>query len=284
MLDIIKAKINEYNNCDLTIEELKVLYEIEENNKEDLQYLRNLRSREKIYNDFVKIFGEKYVENNPNNINENTICYVADRFSSKLDIYNNNILTYNLRFIYSNLFYRTFESSCIKNLENLEVLYGDFTSPFINNMEGLDNLRKVTGRFNIDYSDDIIDLSMIEYIDTLSLKWTLIPKKRVNAEDIIFPNYVVHLCFNSEIKKYNSYKLPKGLKTIFVPNLNMLSGCIINDNIDVYTNNNELVNPLKLRLYTKVISSDTTFSLIKDNLLKCKEDIFDRGNKKKIKR
>ena len=26
MLDIIKAKINEYNNCDLTIEELKVLY------------------------------------------------------------------------------------------------------------------------------------------------------------------------------------------------------------------------------------------------------------------
>ena len=151
-------------------------------------------------------------------------------------------------------------------------------------MEGLDNLRKVTGRFNIDYSDDIIDLSMIEYIDTLSLKWTLIPKKRVNAEDIIFPNYVVHLCFNSEIKKYNSYKLPKGLKTIFVTNLNMLSGCVINDNIYVYTTDNKLVSPLKLRLYAKVISGDTTFSLIKDNLLKCKDDLFDRGNKKKIKR
>lgn len=284
MLDSIKEKLNEYYNCDLSVEELKVLYEIEENSEEDLQYLRNLRSREKVYTDFVKIFGEKYVENNPNNINENTICYVADYFSSRLDIYNNNILTYNLRFIYSNLVYRTFGTSCIKNLENLEVLYGDFSSPFINNMDGLDNLRKVTGTFNIDYSDKIIDLSMIEYIDTLSLKWALIPKKRVNAENIIFPNYVVHLCFKSEIKKYNSYKLPKGLKTIFVPNLNMLSGCIINDDIDVYTKTSELVSPLKLRLYAKVVSNDTIFSLIKKNIIKYKEDLFDRGNKKKIKR
>ena len=108
--------------------------------------------------------------------------------------------------------------------------------------------------------------------------------KRVNAKNIIFPKYVEHLTFKDNIKKYNSFILPKGLRTIFVPNLNMLNRCIINDNIDVYTTDNKLVSPLKLRLYAKVISSDTTFSLIKDNLLKCKEDIFDRGNKKKIKR
>ena len=287
MYDEIIEKINRNSNCNLSIEELKILYEIDENGFNYLQYYRLFRNRETIYNDFVKIFGEEYVEYDVNNITEKTIAYIPLTKFPDFRIDKNDYPTYNLKFIYSNCTYIPLEYKYISKLENLEIIYGDLNIGFVCNIDGLENLRKITGTFYLEYSYNPLDLSNIDYVNTLILRWPLLPMKRINAKNIIFPKHVEHLTFKDNIKKYNSFILPKGLRTIFVPNLNILNRCIINDDIDVYTKNNELVSPLKLRLYAKVISDNPYYALVKQDIKrvinKCKEDLFDRRNKTKIR-
>ena len=104
--------------------------------------------REKnIGNDFVKIFGEEYVEYDVNNITEKTIAYVPLNKFQNFIINNKDIPTYNLRFIYSNCIYIPLMYKYITKLENLEIIYGDLNIGFICNIDGLENLRKITGTF-----------------------------------------------------------------------------------------------------------------------------------------
>lgn len=287
MYDEIVEKLYRNLGCDLSIEELKILYEIDETAPDFLQYYRFFRNRETVYNDFVKIFGEEYVEYDVNNITVKTIAYVPLNKFSNFIINNNDIPTYNLRFIYSNCTYIPLMYKYITKLENLEIIYGDLNIGFVCNIDGLENLRKITGTFSLDYSYDSLDLCNIDYVNTLILRWPLLPMKRINAKNIIFPKHVEHLTFKDNIKKYNSFILPKGLRTIFVPNLNILNRCIINDNIDVYTTNNKLVSPLELRLHAKVISDDSYYALVKQDIKrvinKYKDDLSDRRNKTKIR-
>lgn len=287
MYSEIIEKLYRNLNCDLSTEELKILYEIDETGSNYLQYYRLFRNRETIYNDFVKIFGEEYVEYDVNNITEKTIAYIPLTKFPDFRIDKNDYPTYNLKFIYSNCTYIPLEYKYISKLENLEIIYGDLNIGFVCNIDGLENLRKITGTFYLEYSYDPLDLSNIDYVNTLILRWPLLPMKRVNAKNIIFPKCAEYLTFKDNIKKYNSFKLPNGLKNIFVPNINILNSCIINDDIKVYTTGDKLVNPLELRLHAKVISNDSYFSFLKQDIKrvinKYNEDLSDRRNKTKIR-
>ena len=286
MLQDIEYKMYVDSDCELNIEELKILYEIDETSNRNLQSLRSLRDRRIIYYDFVKLFGEEHVECDASKININTIAFISIYNYSKFAFDGVSLPTYNLRFIYSDFIY-TSTSCYIKNLENVEIVYGDLYLNFINNLDGLDNLRMVTGTFNLDYSYEPLDLSYIDYVNKLVLRWPLLPMKRVNAKNIVFPKYVEHLTFKDTIKKYNSFILPDGLKTIYVPNLNILNGSKINNDIDVYTSNNKIVSKLELGMHAKIISKDTPFSLVKKDIKSIieqyKVNFNDRRNKTKIR-
>ena len=73
--ELIK-KLNENINCDLSIEEIKLLYGIDYEYDED--FIRYQRDRDNHFNDLSKIFDKKYIAEDINDINENTICFFGD--------------------------------------------------------------------------------------------------------------------------------------------------------------------------------------------------------------
>lgn len=73
MIEEIRRKLKDNYNCNLSEEELKILYGIDYPLIKDLNIYRWKRNR---CIDFNKMFDEKYIVNNNNEINENTICYI----------------------------------------------------------------------------------------------------------------------------------------------------------------------------------------------------------------
>ena len=133
MLEEIMKKIDVELSCELSTEELKVLYGIDSGlNSNKINYSKKRDN----YEDLSKIFGNKNVAHTLSEINENTICYVGD-----LDI--DSILpTYNLRYVYGDLDYRLDK---VYNLENLEIISGDAKFESLTSAEGLESLRAVGG-------------------------------------------------------------------------------------------------------------------------------------------
>ena len=105
MLERLLDKIGINNKCNLSIEELRILYEIDHSLDINLDFVRRHRNN---YEDFCKIFGKKYVARTSSDIDENTICYVGDLVIDK------KLPTYNLRYVYGDLDCR------LDNVYNLE--------------------------------------------------------------------------------------------------------------------------------------------------------------------
>ena len=151
MLEKIKTKLDRDINCDLNIEELKLLYFMDNDEYENLDYYHKNRNN---YKDFCKIFGKDFVAQSIDEINENTIAYVGNL---KIDY---PLPTYNLKYIYGNLDYRLDK---VYNLENLEVIYSDAYFPKLEKAEGLENLR-IVGSIRCDNLKNSEGLESLLYI------------------------------------------------------------------------------------------------------------------------
>ena len=96
MIEQIDNKLKKDINTSLSIEELKVLYGIDYNIDKSLYKYTHERN---IYNDLVKVFGEKYVARNESEINTDTICFIGSI------IFDKKLPTYNLKYVYGGLYY-----------------------------------------------------------------------------------------------------------------------------------------------------------------------------------
>ena len=132
MLDSLISNLESDIKCDLSINELKLLYGIDYYS--DYNLYKYIEHRNKYY-DLVKIFGKSLVACTWDGITEDTICYVG---MLKFDVI---LPTYNLRYIYGNLYY---DLDKIYNLENLEKIYGDAYFSYVKSASGLENLSLVT--------------------------------------------------------------------------------------------------------------------------------------------
>ena len=199
MVEEILNKISKNLNCDLNIEELRVLYELD-SLCEELRLYRDNRSDKVHYNDFCKLFGSESVATSPNEITENTICYLGSLFLI------NQLPTYNLKYIYGTLLYANKE---VFNLENLEIVYIDAMINFIEKYEGLDNLKMVGNFLELNYIQDG-DLSDMEYVRRLGLA------NVQNLEKIKFPKSVERLYFK-RLESSDNFIIPNKLKYVSIP-------------------------------------------------------------------
>ena len=119
-------------NCELSVEELKLLYSIDYDI--DYELFEYIDKRDNYYEDFCKIFGKEHVASTPSSITENTIAYIGD-----LSIYK-KLPTYNLKYIYGDLDYRLDK---VYNLENLKLIIQDADFKYLKSAEGLENLEYI---------------------------------------------------------------------------------------------------------------------------------------------
>lgn len=108
--ELIK-KLDENIYCDLSLEEIKLLYGIDY--EYDEEFIEYQIDRDNHFNDLSKILDPKYIVDDMDDIDENTICFVGE-----LTI-DDNIPTYNLQYVYGEIYidYR------YSNLDNLEKVY-----------------------------------------------------------------------------------------------------------------------------------------------------------------
>ena len=114
--ELIK-KLDKDINCDLSIEEIKLLYSVDIFDNKELYKLRGKRNKE--YEDLCKIYNSNLIACTPSEINENTNIYIG---SLELD---NNYLTYNLKYVYGDLYINDLDNHM--HFENLEKVYGIIT-------------------------------------------------------------------------------------------------------------------------------------------------------------
>lgn len=151
--ELIK-KLNENINCDLSIEEIKLLYGIDY--EYDEEFIEYQIDRDNHFNDLSKIFDKKYITEDINDIDENTICFVGE-----LTI-DDNIPTYNLQYVYGEI-YIDYKYS---NLDNLEKVYGDISIYNAdNNLDRLSNLEYHKVLLLYEEPDELGDIYDIKYID-----------------------------------------------------------------------------------------------------------------------
>ena len=115
VLNIIE-KLKQNNNSDLSIEELKILYGVDIFDYQIYIDTEEYRQERNMYEDLSKIYGKEHVACTPQEITEDTICFVGAAL-----IIDKKLPTYNLRYIYGNLHYNLYE---IYNLENLKYIGG----------------------------------------------------------------------------------------------------------------------------------------------------------------
>ena len=196
MIDDIIKKLEIDSNCELSVEELKTLYEIDTTIYMDLNSYTEKRNN---YEDFCKIFGKKCVARTSKDVNENTICYIGDLLLEY------NMPTYNLRYVYGSI-------DCwfdeIKNLENLEVVYENVDFDYLKDYKNLDNLRKVGKKFSLNYVEKG-DFYSLEYVNTLLLVGVEC------AKDIIMPEYV-NILWLPLLNTNKGLVLPKVLKQLYI--------------------------------------------------------------------
>ena len=212
MIEEIKSKLDSDIKSDLNVEELKVLYAIDNEVHEELSDYRDRRNR--YYEDFCKIFVKEHVARTPKEINENTICY------SSLLIINDKLPTYNLKYAYSISYdIDDYFDKHIYNLENLEIVYNHFMilAPYFYESEFPQNLQKVFKNLYLkfDYYNQL-DLSNIDYLKRLQLDI-----RNIDFENIILPNKLDCLFISNYI---DSNDIPHNINEL------VLNRCNVKDN------------------------------------------------------
>ncbi len=157
MIEEIKQKLDKDINCNLSIEELKILYGINISNYDITQYIEIIKyidNRNK-YEDLIKIFNKKYVARHIYEINVDTICIVGSLTIQEI------LPTYNLRYIYGNLYY---ELDKIVNLENLELIIGDGLFLDLKESKGLENLSIIYKEAYFRYLESSEGLSSLKIV------------------------------------------------------------------------------------------------------------------------
>ena len=239
MLKEIIRKINKNYNCELSIEELKILYEIDNISDESLDKYREKRNN---YLDFCKLFSSSCVAKSPQEIDINTIAYIGNLY-----IDDKFLPTYNLRYLYGHLICY---SKQIRNLENLEIVYNnifDIGIKFdsLEKYEGLDNL-KIVPRLYFESLFEENDLSTIEYVKHLTIN------NNFDVFNIKWPQRIDSLNFPSLCSISSNIKLPDNLKNLYLNNLKEIDGLKLPDNLELLSLNqiksfNNIILPSNLR-------------------------------------
>ena len=197
MINDIISKLEKDSNCELSIEELKVLYEIDTTVYCNLSSYRDKRNN---YEDFSKMFDKKNIACTSDEVNENTICYIGDLLL-EYEMY-----THNIRYVYGDII-SWYDS--IRNLENLEIVYIDAMINFIDKYEGLDNLKMVGNFLELNYIQEG-DLSNVEYVKRLGLA------NVESLKNIKFPSSVERIYFKRLLSS-EYFNIPNKLKYISIP-------------------------------------------------------------------
>lgn len=156
VLNIIE-KLKQNYNSDLSIEELKILYGVDIFDYQIYIDTEEYRQKRNMYEDLSKIYGKEHVARTPQEITEDTICFVGDVL-----IIDKILPTYNLRYIYGNLHYNLYE---IYNLENLEKIYGSAWFELIKSAKGLENLIEILGSSHFNNLKSALGLENLECIE-----------------------------------------------------------------------------------------------------------------------
>ena len=269
MIDSVIGKIEDNPNCELTKEEVKLLYGINCDTKIDIRNYVFMRDK---YLDLKKVFNESQIATANDEITENTICYIGDLvIDSKLPIY-------NLKNIYGSLQYKLND---IINLENLEIVAGYLNINNSNNYDELCNLKYVSSlkisninnisslnyfiksldlitildlKFtsenivnNLDISDNIkiLVLENIEFIKEVSLPNSLIELQLLSSyhrftikETVLKVNNLSNL---QELKvgasvNISRLQLPSNLKKLHLSSTLSIDNSILPDKLKVYEN------------------------------------------------
>lgn len=153
MLNYLINKLQNDINCELSDYELKILYDADYNNYayfinmyglelgcNNYKLVYDLRNKRNKYQDLTRLFGRNHVACNKDEINIDTVCFLGN-----LD-YDEILPTYNLRYIYGELYYHL---NKIYNLENLLFILNTAYLDNLDELDGLDSLEYVKG-FHID--------------------------------------------------------------------------------------------------------------------------------------
>ena len=205
MLEELIKKMKKDIRCELTIEEIKLLYGIDNEFNDTFIHCLIYRNA---YNDLLKIFKKNQIAQTREEITENTIVFLGGLVIDKV------LPTYNLKYIYGELLYTLDE---IYNLENLELVVGDLTIPNIKEYVGLDNLSNVSGTIELSEKNNNLDFSNIDFVPNFKLS------NYDDKNNIVFPEYVKSIEINSLDVK-NKTNLPDNLKHLTINNVKNLSG------------------------------------------------------------
>ena len=177
MFEEIIDKLKNNINSELSIKELRDLYEIDSLTNIEFSLYRNRRNN---YNDLCKIFGKEFVARTSSEIDENTICYVGNLCIGEL------LPTYNLKYIYG---YLSYNLNRFYNLDNLEIVYDSFSANNIETNERLDNLTRV-------YGIEINDIDEVVYNQSLITNKTKILIGDLCISDLLNTNNIEYIIGN----------------------------------------------------------------------------------------
>ena len=269
MLDSVIGKIEDNPNCELTKEEVKLLYGINCDIKIDIRNYLFMRDK---YLDLKKVFNESQIATTKEEITENTICYIGDLvIDSKLPIY-------NLRYIYGSLQYKLND---IINLENLEIVAGYLNINNSNNYDELCNLKYVSS-LKISNINNISSLNYfiksLDLITILDLKFTsenivnnldisdnikiLVLENIESIKEVSLPNSLIELQLLSSYHRFtvketvlkvnnlsnlqelkvgasvniSRLQLPSNLKKLHLSSILSIDNSILPDKLKVYEN------------------------------------------------
>ena len=203
MLEELVNKLENDVSCELSKEEIKLLYGIDCKFDNRFKYCLSYRNN---YEDLVQIFDEKLIAKTQNDINENTVVCLSNLCIDEV------LPTYNLKYIFGNL---TYCMSNFRNLENLEVIYGNLELKELNNFDGLDNLRDILDFIEFYALKSDLDLSDIDFEANIEL-W-----KFSGDYEVTFPNKVKSICFY-QLSNPNKCKLPDDLEYLKIVDVDSL--------------------------------------------------------------
>lgn len=207
MIEDVLTKLDNNEYCELDINELRLLYEIDEvSNKSLINYIEY----RDCYDDFCKMFGYSHVARTPDEITIDTVAYIGNLFIDR------KMPTYNLRYVVGSL------SIAIKeNLENLENVYNYL---FISDNEYykiLSNL-KMVNYLCVSSLEKNVDLSLIEKIDTLDIN---VNSLKNNKYPIILNNLIINV-------RDNNYFFPNNIKNLDIRYLSDAKGIIFPSSLE----------------------------------------------------
>lgn len=166
MLNDLINKLQNDINCELSDYELKLLYDSYYNNYayfinmyglelgcNNYKLVYDLRNKRNKYQDLIRLFGKKHVACNKEEINIDTICYLGN-----LD-YDEILPTYNLRYIYGELYYHL---NKIYNLENLLFILNTAYLDNLDEIDGIDSLEYVKGFHINDISKVAFNINQLD--------------------------------------------------------------------------------------------------------------------------